>query len=349
MAGICGHKILRWLRPTPDRLVLAVLALEGFLVLSERFQWFAFNQHKGWTVLIAVASVGVFFLLMFLWFFAAVLFRLRFQYRLRSLLLLAVVVAIPCSWLAVEREHARKQRGAVEEITRAGGSVTYDYELDPSGNRIPHATPPYPPWLRKLIGDDMLVSVTRADLAPLEYLHRSISSKGDLTSVADLLAGRTRRLGEMAGPHELEFAESNVDDAWLEHLKALPDLESVRLRGVHVSAAGVVRLRGLTRIQTLDLSGTKARGAELGELKALAALRSLDLSDTGVTDAGIQGIEGLTQLRELNLGDTAVGDAGLDRLKGLEQLQLLVLYGTKVTDEGVSRLQRALPKCEIQR
>ena len=35
----------------------------------------------------------------------------------------------------------------------------------------------------------------------------------------------------MAGPHELEFAESNVDDAWLEHLKALPDLESVRLRG----------------------------------------------------------------------------------------------------------------------
>ena len=81
MAGICGHKILRWLRPTPDRLVLAVLALEGFLVLSERFQWFAFNQHKGWTVLIAVASVGVFFLLMFLWFFAAVLFRLRFQYR----------------------------------------------------------------------------------------------------------------------------------------------------------------------------------------------------------------------------------------------------------------------------
>ena len=45
----------------------------------------------------------------------------------------------------------------------------------------------------------------------------------------------------MAGPHELEFAESNVDDAWLEHLKALPDLESVRLRGVHVSAAGVAR------------------------------------------------------------------------------------------------------------
>ena len=263
MAGICGHKILRWLRPTPDRLVLAVLALEGFLVLSERFQWFAFNQHKGWTVLIAVASVGVFFLLMFLWFFAAVLFRLRFQYRLRSLLLLAVVVAIPCSWLAVEREHARKQRGAVEEITRAGGSVTYDYELDPSGNRIPHATPPYPPWLRKLIGDDMLVSVTRADLAPLEYLHRSISSKGDLTSVADLLAGRTRRLGEMAGPHSWSSPRATwTTPGWSTSRRTRPRIGSApwcarRRRRGRAS-------RGLTRIQTLDLSGTKASGAELG-------------------------------------------------------------------------------------
>ena len=50
----------RWYRLTPDRLVLLLLAVEGLLWLSERFCWFPFNQHKGWTVLIAVASVGVF-------------------------------------------------------------------------------------------------------------------------------------------------------------------------------------------------------------------------------------------------------------------------------------------------
>ena len=63
----------------------------------------------------------------FLWFLAALLFRLRFQFSIRSLLLLTVVVAIPCSWLAVEREQARKQREAVEAIEKLGGWVAYDY------------------------------------------------------------------------------------------------------------------------------------------------------------------------------------------------------------------------------
>ncbi len=65
----------RWYRLTPGRLLPLLLAVEGFLWLSDRFCWFAFNQHKGYTVLIAVASVGVFLLLMFLWFLAALVFR----------------------------------------------------------------------------------------------------------------------------------------------------------------------------------------------------------------------------------------------------------------------------------
>ena len=64
----------RWFVPTPGRLLVLLLAVEGLLWLSERFRWFPFNQHKGWTVLIAVAAVGVFLLLMFLWFLAALIF-----------------------------------------------------------------------------------------------------------------------------------------------------------------------------------------------------------------------------------------------------------------------------------
>ena len=43
-------------RLTPDRCVVALLALEGFLLLSAWFRWFPFNQHKGWTVLVTIAS-----------------------------------------------------------------------------------------------------------------------------------------------------------------------------------------------------------------------------------------------------------------------------------------------------
>ena len=105
----------RWLRLTPERLVLLVLLLEGFLILPQHFQWFAFNGHKSWTVLICLAMVAAAFVLMFLWFLAALLFRLRFQFTIRSLLLLTLVVAIACSWLAVARQQAEKQRKVVAE------------------------------------------------------------------------------------------------------------------------------------------------------------------------------------------------------------------------------------------
>ena len=78
----------RWYRLTPDRAVLGLLAVEGLFLLSERFRWFAFNQHKGWTVLIAAATIAVALLLLGLWFLAALVFRLRFQFSLLTLFVL---------------------------------------------------------------------------------------------------------------------------------------------------------------------------------------------------------------------------------------------------------------------
>ncbi len=60
----------RWYHLSPDRLIVGLLAVEGFLFLSEWFQWFAFNEKKGWTVLIAVAAVCVAVLIMLLWLLA---------------------------------------------------------------------------------------------------------------------------------------------------------------------------------------------------------------------------------------------------------------------------------------
>src|SRR5208283_3150347 len=90
----------RWFHLTPGRFVLALLAVEVLLWLSERFGWLGW--HKGYAVLTGVAVVGVAMLLMLLWFAIALVFRWRFQFSLRSLLVLVVVVALPCSWLAVE-------------------------------------------------------------------------------------------------------------------------------------------------------------------------------------------------------------------------------------------------------
>ncbi len=148
----------RWYHLTPDRAVLGLLAVEGFLLLSEWFEWFPFNRHKGYTVVIAVAVVAAAILLMMFWFLAALLFRLRFQFSIRALLGLALVIAVPCSWLATEMKQARKQREAVEEIKKAGGEVGYDYDYDSSGKANHGATPPV--WLRNVLGDDLFGNVT---------------------------------------------------------------------------------------------------------------------------------------------------------------------------------------------
>jgi hypothetical protein len=78
--------------------VIALPAVEGLLWLSERFGLPAW--HKGYAVLTVVASVGVAMVLMLVWFGVALVFRWRFQFSLRTLLVLTVVIAVPCSWFA---------------------------------------------------------------------------------------------------------------------------------------------------------------------------------------------------------------------------------------------------------
>jgi hypothetical protein len=118
----------RWFYPKPVYLFVVLLVVEAVLISSER--WFP----KGWAVLTAIACVGVVFILMCVWCLLALLFRWRFQFSLRSLLILTVVVAVPFSWLAVEINGARKQKEVVDALWQFTGSVSYDYEYDTIGN-----------------------------------------------------------------------------------------------------------------------------------------------------------------------------------------------------------------------
>ena len=88
LAGMETPEKRRWYCPTPGWLVLGSLAVTGLLFLSEKWRWFGFNEHKGWTVLIAVAGVGVVLLAMLLWLLVALVFRWRFQFSIRTLLVL---------------------------------------------------------------------------------------------------------------------------------------------------------------------------------------------------------------------------------------------------------------------
>ena len=99
----------RRLHFTPGRFLIGLLAVEVLLWLSERFGWLGW--HKGYAVLTGVAVVGVAMLLMGVWFAVALVLRRRFQFSIRSLLALVVIVAIPCSWLTSEMKKAGQRTG----------------------------------------------------------------------------------------------------------------------------------------------------------------------------------------------------------------------------------------------
>ncbi len=172
--------------------MLGLLALEGFLLLSAWFRWFPFNQHKGWTVLICLATVGAALVLMFLWFLAALVFRLRFQFSILALLALMLAVAIPFSWLATEMQQAGKQRTAADWIVKAGGVVRYDYEGGVFAVQRPIAEPPGPAWLRKLLGDDYFADVTEVLLGGAQVDDAGLEHPKGLTQIQVLLFDRTK-------------------------------------------------------------------------------------------------------------------------------------------------------------
>ncbi len=266
MAAAAEKARRRWFRVTPDRCVVALLALEAFLLLSAWFHWFAFNDHKGWTVVITVAAVGVALLLMSLWFLAALAFRLRFQFSISSLLLLVVVVAVPFSWLATEMKAAKKQGEAVKAVKKAGGWVRYSGYYDdqydtpplalPPGGATPprpSATRPPPAWLRRVLGNDLF------------------------TDVAEI------HCSSLGGP--------SLTDADLEHLEGLTQLKSLDLGGTEITNAGLQHVEGLIRLRELNLWGTDVSDAALEHLKELRQLQELWLTGTVVTNAGVKKLQ----------------------------------------------------------
>jgi hypothetical protein len=338
---------------TPDRLVLLLLVIEGLLWLSERFGWPAW--HKGYAVLTAVASVGVALLLMLLWFVAGLLFRWRFQFSIRSLLVLVLVVAIPCSWVAVEMKEAREQQAAVEEIKKLGGQVQFDYEVRQSGNPLlPPSAPPGPTWLGGLLGEYFFATVV-----DVSYFGSSVSDAGledlkGLTQLQGLGLNHTpvtdaglKHLNGLTRLQCLDLTGTHITGAGFGHLKGMTQLQELYLDETQVTDAGLGHLKGMTQLQTLALGRTQVTDAGLEHLKGLTRLQLLQLESTPVNDAGLEHLKALTQLQDLHLRSTHVTDAGLEHLKGLTQLRTLGLMDTQVTDRGVKRLQKALPKCQI--
>src|SRR5262249_13402139 len=168
----------------------------------------------------------------------------------------------------------------------------------------------------------------------------------------------------------LELNGLKLSDRGLKRLADVKSLRTLSLADVPVTDACVSALEGL-KLAVLDLSGSKVTGEKLGSFKDVEELL---LARSAATDAGVKAIKDLPKLRVLKLGFTEVTNAALDSVKDMKKLEDLDIYRTKVTGAGleklegvlwlkrlvvaesddlpaadVDKLQKALPKCKIER
>jgi len=288
---------VRWYWPRPEWLVVLLLATTGFLYLSEWFHWFAFNSHKGWSVLLAVGMVGVVLVLMLLWLVAALIFRWRFQFSIRSLLVLVVAVALPFSWLAVEMKQARDNKKALNEIQSVGGSFSYQLV--------------WPEWVRRFVGDDdYFFEILRVTLGSGRPGGASLPRMND-----DQFRALMPALRQFPRLIHLDVAGAEITDRSIDDITTLTNLEILDLGARSITDEALSRFHSLPHLKYLRLDNTGVTDAGLPSLGGLTQLQSLFLSYTKVTDDNLAYLVGLNQLRELHLKGSHVTDGAVAKLQ----------------------------------
>jgi hypothetical protein len=266
-----------WYHPTPARFFIGLLAVQVLLFLSERFRWFPFNEHKGWTVLIAVGVVGLAVVVMLIWGLVCLCLRRRFQFSFRSLLVFVVTVSVPMGWFAWEMERARQQREVVERIVELGGKTYYDYDLQYDERKhdwIAGPQPATPTWLCRFLGEDFFCDVIGVHL----YC-------------------------------------KDCDDEDVAHLKSLPELKWLSLRSRQVTDAGVQHLHGLTNWIHLDLSDTSVSDEGVRHLQGMTNLQELCLHGMAVSNDGLRHVVKIRSLRKLYVDEHKVTEEGIKAIK----------------------------------
>jgi Leucine-rich repeat (LRR) protein len=332
---------LRWHRLTPDLTILGLLITEVFLLLSERFQWFLFNERKGLTLVIAVGVLAVTLLVLLLWFCTALLLRRKFQYSIHSLFVLTVVVAILGSSFAVKVQQARRQQEAVEELVKLGCDVKYDY--------------PRPDIeLRNTLIDSDVVEVTTARDGKGDINDDKMIYLKGMTKLKSLYLFETQitnaGLENIQGLTQLRLLDlrnCKITDSGLKYIKGLTQLQQLTLKRCNLTGGGLENIRGLTQLVGLNLVGNKINDAGMVHLKGLKNLITLYFADAHITDIGLSQIKGMTQLQYLGLGNTEITNDGLAHLEGMKQLKYLDLSRTKITDAGLIHLAKLTQLQEI--
>ncbi len=294
--------------------------------------------------------------------------RRWFQFSLRGLLLLVVLVALGAYACRSYIEPYRRQRDALKVIGELGGTME---------TSAPTA------WQRWLFGDDFL-NITLVDLAHCDDPEKVLTVVADLPHLEVLVVGglsfqdeHLRRLHRLRSLRWLVLDSADVSPeavaafeaalpqahvhrsfrrAWnvlSEKLEVFALVDSVdylqmgrRLRqpdGIDADLAQRIDANhfsgGLESIH-VEIPWNCPEAAVQVAVPWLRCLDTPSLQLTGrFTDAHLGGLGGLSRVQELDLADTDITDAGLIHISRLTGLRTLDISMTDVTSAGVQQLR----------
>jgi hypothetical protein len=333
-----------------------LLVVEATLFLAERYR-FWWGRWKGCAVLLGCGAVLVTLLVLFGWFAVSLVFRRRFQFRLRSLFALLTCSALPFSWLAWDMQLANRQRQGVARLNqvdpdttrKASAGADYDFELS-GGTRASSPSPPGPAVLRGFFGQDFFADVvdvsfllgcTDADVQCVKDFRRLRSFKCDCPRITD---GGLKAVECLTELEDVTLVgDLSLTDAGLRHFAGLRQLRKLMITNCPVTDAGIDELSGLTHLESLWLTDTQITDRALKRIaERFPDLRCLSVGgvvgNAHVTDAGVDCLGDLRGLERLELSGSALTDRCLKTLARLPNLRSLCLDQTKISDEGLGEL-----------
>jgi hypothetical protein len=248
------------------------------------------------------------------------------------LFVLPILIGLVGGYVYPSLNKAWRRHETSQQITRLGGQVLFDGEVESIASVFQGAFSGGP----KSIG--VHLEGQRFDNETITALDQFAALDGVCLSDTKVSDPGLRHITR-PGLRGLFLTGGKFSDGGLrQNMGELAELETLGIMWMPIDGSGLSFARKSTGLRNLRLCMTRTDDAALDCVRDFKELRELDLFHTSVTDAGLAKLIGLKHLRDLSLGETRVTDSGLSNLCGLVELHRLFLGGTTIRGPGLGSL-----------
>ncbi len=294
--------------------------------------------------------------------------RRWFQFSLRSLLLMMLVVGCGLGWLTMRRSQSKQAWKRIADAEELGISFNVIYHSDSRGPQKSLQEEWLDEWLwvtfpvasdsaKMSFSEDPQAAVQELRKYPhlkdLELAHIDNFTDEHLACLSDFknltllylheLPVEGSGLAHLHGNTSLEILEvkdcENLADEAIYSIPKLPSLTQLTIENCPLTGISLGHLAtACPKLEKLILVKVPLTIEGLQEIGAIHSLKSLTLAESDVTTDGLGYLNDLTQLQEIHLYRSSINDVGLEHLSKHPLLENLPLLGMSITDAGMAHL-----------